>query len=269
MNLYILVHTKYIPVCTWYVPLHTEYVPSTSYNWWCFPQVDCSWAEKGHCYAAESWIRLNQHSSWSSSGNGQNFNLREGAADASTCRRDIDPDLHQGIAKGSITCFNLLEGAADGDQDLNLLIREVEDVCLEFMEDPLFKGNQDFHFEMDLDELGERMFGCEANAGVSFQIGQLRCVMIHDEYIPVHTQYIPDTYWIWTCFSCCRAGDRTVPLAIVVDIDGSFVKHKIPVKPIYVKGDGAWNEVWVGFVWICTCTNKVHTFHPKYVSSTY
>jgi hypothetical protein len=26
----------------------------------------------------------------------------------------------------------------------------------------------------------------------------------------------------------------TVPLAIVVYIDGSFVKHKIPVKPIYV-----------------------------------
>ena len=30
------------------------------------------------------------------------------------------------------------------------------------------------------------------------------------------------------------AGTVTVPLAIVVYIDGSFVKHKIPVKPIYV-----------------------------------
>jgi hypothetical protein len=28
-------------------------------------------------------------------------------------------------------------------------------------------------------------------------------------------------------------------------------------------------EVWVGFVWVCTCTNKVHTFHPKSVPSTY
>ena len=55
------------------------------------------------------------------------------------------------------------------------------------MEDPLFKGNQNFHFEMDLDELDERMFGCEANAGVSFQIGQLRYVLFHDEYIPVRT----------------------------------------------------------------------------------
>ena len=31
-----------------------------------------------------------------------------------------------------------------------------------------------------------------------------------------------------------RVGDGTVPLAIVIYIDGSFVKHKIPVKPIYI-----------------------------------
>ncbi len=31
-----------------------------------------------------------------------------------------------------------------------------------------------------------------------------------------------------------RVDEGTVPLAIVVYIDGSFIKHKIPVKPIYV-----------------------------------
>ena len=31
-----------------------------------------------------------------------------------------------------------------------------------------------------------------------------------------------------------RVGDGTVPLAIVIYIDGSFVKHSIPVKPIYI-----------------------------------
>ena len=31
-----------------------------------------------------------------------------------------------------------------------------------------------------------------------------------------------------------RVGEGTVPLAINVYIDGSFIKHKIPVKPIYV-----------------------------------
>jgi hypothetical protein len=66
----------------------------------------------------------------------------------------------------------------------------------QIMEDPLFKGNQNFNFEMDLDELVQRMFGSEANAGVSFQIGKLRYVLFHDEYIPVHTQYIPGTCWI-------------------------------------------------------------------------
>ena len=41
-------------------------------------------------------------------------------------------------------------------------------------------------------------------------------------------------YQFLTCFECCGVGDGTVPLAVVVYIDGSFVKHKIPVKPIYV-----------------------------------
>ena len=34
-----------------------------------------------------------------------------------------------------------------------------------------------------------------------------------------------------------RVGDGTVPLAIVIYIDGSFVKHSIPVKPIYITAD--------------------------------
>ena len=41
----------------WYVPFCTEYVLSTSYNWWCLPQVDHSWAEKGHYVACETGIR--------------------------------------------------------------------------------------------------------------------------------------------------------------------------------------------------------------------
>jgi hypothetical protein len=57
---------------------------------------------------------------------------------------------------------------------------------------------------------------------------------------------------VWTCFihvytcmymvhTCIyiwlfvgRVGDGTVLLAIVLYIDGSFVKHKIPVRPIYI-----------------------------------
>ena len=86
--------------------------------------------------------------------------------------KDIDPDLHQRMAKavddGRIKCFDLREGPACGDQDLNLWICELEDVVWEIMEDPIFKGNQNFHFKMDLNELGKRLYGREANATVSF-----------------------------------------------------------------------------------------------------
>ncbi len=51
-------------------------------------------------------------------------------------------------------CFDLQEGPADGDQDLNLWIHELEDVVLEIMEDPIFKGHQNFHLEMEVDEIG-------------------------------------------------------------------------------------------------------------------
>jgi hypothetical protein len=60
----------------------------------------------------------------------------------------------------------------------------------------LYKHALEYRYKLDLDKLGERMFGREANAGVSFQIGQLRYILINDEYIPVHMQYIPGTYWI-------------------------------------------------------------------------
>ena len=94
--------------------------------------------------------------------------------------KEVDPDLHKRMQKavqdGRIKCFNLREGPADGDQDLHLWTREFEDVVREIMEDPVFKGNQNFSFELDVDAAGQRLFGGEANAGVAFQIGQLRYI---------------------------------------------------------------------------------------------
>jgi hypothetical protein len=94
--------------------------------------------------------------------------------------KDVDPDLHRRMDKavqdGYIKCFNMREGPADGDQDLNVGMRELDDIVREIMEDPIFKGNQNFQFDMDLDEFGNRLFGGEANAGVAFQIGQLRYI---------------------------------------------------------------------------------------------
>ncbi len=58
----------------------------------------------------------------------------------------------------------MLEGPADGDQDLNFWTLEFEDVVLEIMEDPVLKGNhKKYLFEMDLDEAGERLFGGQTN----------------------------------------------------------------------------------------------------------
>ena len=62
------------------------------------------------------------------------------------------------------------------------------------MEDPVFKGNQNFKFEMDLDEAGRRLFGGEANAGVAFQIGQLRYVILLNMYVHVTNMYVICTY---------------------------------------------------------------------------
>ena len=94
--------------------------------------------------------------------------------------QEVDPDLHRrmqkAVADGCIKCFNLLGGPANGDQDLNLWTRELDDVIREIMEDPVFKGNQNFSFEMDVDAAGKRLFFSEANAGVAFQIGQLRYI---------------------------------------------------------------------------------------------
>ena len=96
--------------------------------------------------------------------------------------KEVDPDLHRRMGKavedGRIKCFNMREGAADGVQDLNFWTRMVDDVVREIMEDPIFKGNQKYSFQMDLDEAGKRLYGGEANAGVAFQIGpsQLRYI---------------------------------------------------------------------------------------------
>ena len=94
--------------------------------------------------------------------------------------KEVDPDLHKRMQKavqdGRIKCFNLREGPADGDQALDFWTRELEDGVREIMEDPVFKGNQNFSFELDVDAAGQRLFGGEANAGVAFQIGQLRYI---------------------------------------------------------------------------------------------
>ena len=79
--------------------------------------------------------------------------------------KEIDPDLHKRMEKAvKDGRFDMQEGPADGDQDLSFWTPEMDDVVREIMEDPIFKGNQKYSLELDLDEADQRSFGGKANA---------------------------------------------------------------------------------------------------------
>ncbi len=121
---------------------------------------------------------------------------------------DVNVDLHKrvaaAIANGHFTpaSHNMRESDLDGDQDLTLWLRSLEDVLREVLGDDRNSGHQQFSFEMQTNDDGEREFGA-SNSAVSFQIAQVRC------------------------------GPDCVPVSLVIYIDGSFIKHRLPVKPIY------------------------------------
>jgi hypothetical protein len=119
---------------------------------------------------------------------------------------DVNVDLHKrvaaAIAKGHFTSHNVRESDLDGDQDLTLWLRSLEEILREVLGDDRMAGHQHFCFEMQTNDDGEREFGA-SNSAVSFQIAQVRC------------------------------GPDCVPVSLVIYINGSFIKHGIPVKPIY------------------------------------
>ena len=65
---------------------------------------------------------------------------------------DIDTDLHKRVADaikdGFIKRFDMCVNSRDGDQDLSMLMRDVEEVVREIMRDARFKGYQNFTFEV-------------------------------------------------------------------------------------------------------------------------
>jgi hypothetical protein len=48
--------------------------------------------------------------------------------------------MNKAVEVGHIKSLNMREGPDDGDQDLNLWLRELDDLVREIMEDPIFKG---------------------------------------------------------------------------------------------------------------------------------
>ena len=82
-----------------------------------------------------------------------------------------------------------------------MFMREVEDVVREIMEDSRFNGHQHYKFEAEFDENGELLFGGEASAGVSFQIGQIRYILCIYQINKVYILYILCILQLFfTCF---------------------------------------------------------------------
>ncbi len=94
------------------------------------------------------------------------------------------------------------ESDLDGDQDLTFWLCSLEDVLREILGDEGMDSHQEFRLEISRTEDGERQFGT-SNGAVSFQLAQVLC------------------------------GPDCVPVSLLIYIDGSFIKHGIPVKTIY------------------------------------
>jgi hypothetical protein len=90
----------------------------------------------------------------------------------------------------------------DGDQDLTFWLSTLEDVLMEILGFERMDCRQEFKFEISKTEESERQFRA-SNGAVSCQLAQVLC------------------------------GPDCVPVSPVIYIDGSFIKHGIPVKPIY------------------------------------
>ena len=65
-------------------------------------------------------------------------------------------DLHKRIAcavhNKMIKSFDMHESSKDGDQDLIMFMREVEELVREIMGDSRFKGHQHYKFEAEFDD---------------------------------------------------------------------------------------------------------------------
>jgi hypothetical protein len=119
---------------------------------------------------------------------------------------EVDHDLHERLMKaveqGDIEVIDMWE-EGDGPQDNTFVKRKVAKVLRELLSDERMAGRQHFGFKLSTDANGERVLGGDANGSLSFELAQF------------------------------RLGPGTVPISIVLYIDATFIKHGIPIRPIY------------------------------------
>jgi hypothetical protein len=110
--------------------------------------------------------------------------------------------LMQAVEDGDIEVIDMWE---EGDelQDVSFVKRKVAKVLMELLSDEHMAGCQNFGFKLSTNANGDRVLGSDANGSISFELAQI-CV-----------------------------GPGTVPISIVIYIDATYIKHWIPICPIY------------------------------------
>jgi hypothetical protein len=81
--------------------------------------------------------------------------------------------------------------------------KEISSVLMELISDERMVGRQHFGFKLRKDAKGNRVLGSDANGSVSFELAQI------------------------------AVGPDRVPISIVLYIGGTYIKHGIPILPIY------------------------------------
>ena len=119
---------------------------------------------------------------------------------------EVDHDMHERLMRavedGDIEVIDMWE-EGDGLQDNTFVKRKVSKVLMELISDERMAGRQHFGFKVSTDAKGGRVFGGDANGSLSFELAQL------------------------------SVGPGTVPISIVLYIDATYIKHGIPIRPIY------------------------------------
>ena len=119
---------------------------------------------------------------------------------------EVDHDMHErlmrAIEDGDIEVLDLWE-EGDGLQDNTFVKRKASKVLMELISDERMAGRQHFGFKLSTDAKGNRVLGGDANGSVSFELAQI------------------------------AVGPDRVPISIVLYIDATYIKHGIPIRPIY------------------------------------
>jgi hypothetical protein len=119
---------------------------------------------------------------------------------------DVDTNMHSRLAKaisdGSVQVHDMWK-QGDGPQELKMYKLSLEKVMKNMFGDIRLEGHQHYSFQEYKNAKGQRMYACEGNGSLSFQLTQ------------------------------AQIGHHLVPGSIVVYIDGSFIKNAIPIRPVY------------------------------------